>query len=72
MTYAMVYAENGDIIGTPWVTRCGRKEARDVRIQAPRSSTRDRPAPIRERSPRRPNEPTVEVLGDHVAQRPLV
>jgi hypothetical protein len=53
MIYAMVYAENGEIIGT-----YGSRDEAVRKLAAFVSEHRD--------------EPALEILRDHVAQRPLV
>jgi hypothetical protein len=72
MTYAMVYAENGDIIGT-----YGSRDEAVRKLAAFVGEHRDVQddvglRPYENGRPAGPYEPAVEVLGDHVAQRPLV
>jgi hypothetical protein len=72
MTYAMVYAENGDIIGT-----YGSRDEAVRKLAAFISENREVQdevglRPYQNRRPAGAYEPALEVLGDHVAQRPLV
>jgi hypothetical protein len=72
MTYAMVYAENGDIIGT-----YGSRDEAVRKLAAFVTKHREIQdevglRPYENGRPAGAYEPAVEVLGDHVAQRPLV
>lgn len=72
MTYAMVYAENGDVIGT-----YGSRDEAVRKLAAFVSEHREVQdevglRPYENGRPAGVYEPAVEVLGDHVAQRPLV
>jgi len=72
MTYAMVYAENGDIIGT-----YGSRDEAVRKLAAFVSAHREVQdevglRPYENGRPAGEYEPAVEILRDHVAQRPLV
>ena len=72
MTHAMVYAENGDIIGT-----YGSRDEAVRKLAAFVGEHRDVQdevglRPYENGRPAGAYEPAVEILRDHVAQRPLV
>jgi hypothetical protein len=72
MTYAMVYAENGEIIGT-----YGSRDEAVRKLAAFVSEHREVQDEVGLRPyvngrPAGAYEPALEILGDHVAQRPLV